>query len=327
MAKAARGPDETDFTREQGRRDRIAGFVKPIRTVTNCPPSLPTTLVPRAALVRARQLVAPAGLAAVLEHAGAHLLEVGCGGADAFELAHIPGARYLDTSALEAGPLFNKVDDAVLLGVLLGLGIRHDSTVVLYGRNNLAAARAAHLMLYAGVLDVRLLDGGFGAWTAHDGACEAGSGAVSLAATAFGATFPGRPDYLTGLDAALALPARPDAALVSIRSWSEFSGLTSGYSYIAARGDIPGALWGRAGRDGDVNSMSDFQHPDGRMLPAADIVGQWRANGVHGGQEIAFYCGTGWRASMAFFYAWLMGWEKISVFDGGWFEYALRPAT
>ncbi|MEJ2247847.1 MAG: rhodanese-like domain-containing protein, partial [Acidobacteriota bacterium] len=36
-----------------------------------------------------------------------------------------------------------------------------------------------------------------------------------------------------------------------------------------------------------------------------------------------FYCGTGWRASEAFFYAYLMGWERISVYDGGWFEWSL----
>ena len=43
-------------------------------------------------------------------------------------------------------------------------GIRHDTTVILYGRNTMAAARAAHLMMYAGVEDVRLLDGGLDAW-------------------------------------------------------------------------------------------------------------------------------------------------------------------
>jgi thiosulfate/3-mercaptopyruvate sulfurtransferase len=43
--------------------------------------------------------------------------------------------------------------------------------------------------------------------------------------------------------------------------------------------------------------------------------------------RIAFYCGTGWRASLAFFYAWLMGWEHISVYDGGWFEWSSDPAN
>jgi thiosulfate/3-mercaptopyruvate sulfurtransferase len=40
------------------------------------------------------------------------------------------------------------------------------------------------------------------------------------------------------------------------------------------------------------------------------------------GRPTAFYCGTGWRASMAFFYAWLMDWPHISVYDGGWFEWS-----
>lgn len=52
---------------------------------------------------------------------------------------------------LEAGPFWNKVPDDALLQLLLGLGIAHDTTVVLYGRNTTAAARAAHLMLYASV--------------------------------------------------------------------------------------------------------------------------------------------------------------------------------
>jgi hypothetical protein len=26
-----------------------------------------------------------------------------------------------------------------------------------------------------------------------------------------------------------------------------------------------------------------------------------------------------------FFYAWLMGWERISVYDGGWYEWSRDP--
>ena len=31
---------------------------------------------------------------------------------------------------------------------------------------------------------------------------------------------------------------------------------------------------------------------------------------------------SGWRASLAFFYAWVMGWQGIAVYDGGWFEWS-----
>lgn len=270
---------------------------------------------------RTSRLLTPAALAAQV-NAGALLVEVGCGTQVLYEHAHIPGARYLDTASLEAPPLFNKVPDEDLLEVLLSLGVRHDSTVLLYGRSTLAAARAAHLMLYAGVVDVRLLDGGFPRWQAEGRAVASGSCAPSIRAAAFGAPFPGRPDYLIDSAGARALLARDDAVLASIRTWSEHTGATSGYSYISARGDIPGARWGRAGREGDVNSMSDYQDGDGRMLPAAAIEAMWREQDIHRGLRTAFYCGTGWRASLAFFYAWLMGWPDIAVYDGGWYEWS-----
>lgn len=267
------------------------------------------------------RLLTPAALA-VQADAGARLVEVGCGTHVQYSAAHIPGALYLDTAALEVPPLFNKIPDDALLGVLLGLGIRHDTTVLLYGRSTLAAARAAHLMLYAGVRDVRLLDGGFARWCAEGYPVAAGPGAAPAPAVSFGAPFPGRPDYLIDTVQARALLARDDAVLASIRTWSEHTGVTSGYSYIAARGDIPGARWGRAGREGDVNSMSDYQDAAGCMLPGEYIEAMWDEQGIHRGLRTAFYCGTGWRASLAFYYAWLLGWPRICVYDGGWFEWS-----
>lgn len=280
----------------------------------------------RSDLVRGRQLVTAAELAAGITggalDGSCRLIEAGCGASHHFAAAHIPGAAYLDTCALEGGPLWNKVADELLLRVLLAHGIRHDTTVILYGRNNLAAARVAHLLLYAGVADVRLLDGGFAAWQAGGYRCEAGPMRPLAPAADFGGPFPLRPDYLVDIAQARTLLARPDAALASIRSEAEYLGKVSGYSYIAARGDIPGARWGRAGADGDVNSMSAYQYADGTMRPAREIVAMWEPGGITAGRRVAFYCGTGWRASMAFFYAWLMGWEDIAVYDGGWLEWS-----
>jgi thiosulfate/3-mercaptopyruvate sulfurtransferase len=277
----------------------------------------------QAALPRGRQLPGPLCLEALLRSgAPVRLFEVGCGGADEWQAGHIPGARYLDTSLVEQAPLWNKVPDPQLLANLLRHGIASDSCVVLYGRHPLAAARVAHLLLYAGVGDVRLLDGGLAGWCAAGLPLETGALAHYPAAAGFGAPFPARPDYLIGMAQAGALLERRDAALVSIRTWAEYSGQTSGYSYIAAKGDIPGARWGRAGADGDINSMSDFQRADGRMRPAAEIAAFWRDSGISREQQLAFYCGTGWRASLAFFYAWVMGWERISVYDGGWYEWS-----
>ena len=306
----------------------------------------------RADLPRWRQLVPVDWLAALLagEPVAAGpaaqwlLFEVACDGLLAFGGGHIPGARYLDTRQFEQLPFWNAVAHPELLQRLQHAGIGPGSTVVLYGRNLLAAARVAQLLLVAGVADVRLLDGGLAAWCAAGHALQQGQQPAPLAeqaeayadvqggvghpaALAPPARWRPRPDYLIHTAQVKALLAQPDSTLVSIRTRAEYLGETSGYSYIAARGEIAGALWGHAGVDGDVNSMGSFQDALGRMKPAEDIAALWRAAGIRPELQIAFYCGTGWRASLAFFYAWLMGWPCISVYDGGWYEWSSDPAN
>jgi thiosulfate/3-mercaptopyruvate sulfurtransferase len=275
-----------------------------------------------------------------------HLFDVACDGMDAFRVGHIPGAQYLDTRQFEHLPFWNKVPERALLRVLQQLGIGPRTTVILYGRNMLAAARVAHLMLVAGVQDVRLLDGGLAAWcaaghTLHSGEqLEPERELLALAAdddidngsdagigAAWSERFEPHPEYLINTAEARALLDITGSALVSIRTRAEFWGETSGYSFIHTRGEIAGALWGHAGEEGDVNSMSYFQDALGRMKPAAEIAALWNEVGIRPDMQIAFYCGTGWRASLAFFYAWLMGWERISVYDGGWFEWSSDPAN
>jgi len=286
------------------------------------------------ALARWQHLVSPGWLAAWLAElpvAAAparawRLIEVGWNDAADFANGHVPGAARLDIGALERAPLWSKVPDDELLQVLLANGIRHDTTVILYSRHPLVAARAAHLLLYAGVSDVRLLDGGFRAWQAAGLPLQPGAPLHPMPCDRFGIPFPGRPDYLVDVPQARQLVRGQQAQLVSIRTWPEFIGATSGYSYIAARGEIPGAIWGRAGRDGDVHSVSEFQRADGTMKPHEEIAATWRDAAIDPGQRTVFYCGTSWRAALAFCYAWLMGWERIGVFDGGWNAWSSEPA-
>lgn len=211
--------------------------------------------------------------------------------------------------------------------LLLERGIRADTTVVLHGRNNLTAARAAHLRLYAGVSEVRLLDGGLANWTGAGLALERRPPFHYPAASEFGASFPLHPEYLIDMRQAKALLRQPDGVLAGILTWNEFTGKTSGYPYIPARGDIRGARWGQAGDDDNVNSMSAFHKPDGTIKAASEFCRLWRLAGIHPGRKTAFYCGTGWRASLAFFDAWLMNWKRISVYHGGWHEWSRHPGN
>jgi thiosulfate/3-mercaptopyruvate sulfurtransferase len=173
------------------------------------------------------------------------------------------------------------------------------------------------------VQDVRLLDGGLDAWFVQHLRTETGLANKFTPAKEFGVAIPAHPEYYTTLSQAKELLKQPDGALVSVRTWDEFVGNTSGYSYIKPKGDIPGAKWGRGGVD--ANSMSDFHNPDGTMKPAREILAMWDEWNIEPTQQAAFYCGTGWRASEAFFYAWLMDWKRISVYDGGWYEWSADP--
>ena len=53
-----------------------------------------------------------------------------------------------------------------------------------------------------------------------------------------------------------------------------------------------------------------------------EIEAKWRDAGITPDKQVAFFCGTGWRASETFFYAHLMGWEQVAVYDGGWLEWS-----
>ena len=81
-----------------------------------------------------------------------------------YEAGHLPGAVYLDTDEFESLPLWNIVPRERIASMLLSLGITKDTLVVVYGRDATAAARAAVVMMHAGVADVRLLNGGYQAW-------------------------------------------------------------------------------------------------------------------------------------------------------------------
>ena len=78
----------------------------------------------------------------------------------------IPGAGFLDTNRFERESLmWNKVPDSEIIAVITESGIAFDTLVVLYSRENpLPAARILHIMLYIGVKDVRLMDGGLAQW-------------------------------------------------------------------------------------------------------------------------------------------------------------------
>ena len=254
---------------------------------------------------------------------------------DDYNNGHISGAISLDTLFLEEPEHWNRRSPQELEQALLSNGIACDTRIVVYGRignptmkdahpgrnaGQIAAMRAALLLMYAGVRDVRVLDGGLDAWV------SAGYGVTTESTSPapvekFGCKIPTHPEYIIDIEEAKEYLADPMSELVSMRSWPEFIGEKSGYHYIGPRGRIPGAVFGNCGSD--AYHMQNYRNLDNTMLCYREIASNWREVGIIPEKRIAFYCGTGWRASEAFFYAYLMGWNRISVYDGGWLEWSI----
>ena len=141
---------------------------------------------------------------------------------------------------------------------------------------------------------------------------------------AFGASIPVRPEVIVDIAEAKEIIADPEgAALVSVRTWREHIGQVSGYNYIGPAGRIKGDVWGNCGSD--AYHMQHYRNVDNTMREYPEITANWAEAGITADKWVAFYCGTGWRASETWFYAYLQGWERIAVYDGGWFEWSADP--
>jgi thiosulfate/3-mercaptopyruvate sulfurtransferase len=268
------------------------------------------------------------------------LFHVNFGVPEEYVDGHLPTARFLDTNLLESARDWNRRSPEELDAALRGHGITHDTTVILYGRDTegnadekwpgrragqIAATRAALVLSYCGVEDVRILDGGYDAWVQAGHEVETALHFPTSTPT-FGATIPVRPELIADLDEAKEILAdRDSGALVSVRTWNEHIGKVSGYNYISPAGRIAGDVWGNCGSD--AYHMQHYRNLDNTMRPYPEIAANWADAGITPDKRVAFYCGTGWRASETWFYAYLMGWQNIAVYDGGWFEWSASPET
>jgi thiosulfate/3-mercaptopyruvate sulfurtransferase len=235
---------------------------------------------------------------------------------------HLPGALHVDTSSVEAEPIWNISDPKVVEKGMLDLGVTKDKTVILYGTDISAASRVAYAYLWAGVDNVKVLNGGLDAWEKSGYKTET---AIEKATPAkdFGTTVPAHPEYWMSIDQVQEkLKNDSKFRLVSIRSKEEFDGKTSGYTYIDRAGEPKGAVWGHAGSD--PYNMEDYLHKDGTVITAEEMEKLWSDSDIAKDNELSFYCGTGWRASVPWLIAYDAGWEGMTVYDGGWYEWQMN---
>lgn len=258
------------------------------------------------------------------------ICEVSYGDVDSspdYATGHLPGAIHVgiieveDATGDEAGAYNLLAADEVVKN-LLSHGITKDTKVILYGQDISGTARQAYGYLWAGVEDVKILNGGIDAWTAagYELETEANEGTP---AEDFGVEAPAHPEYWVSIEDAKERVANDDNfKLVSIRSEDEWLGKTSGYSYMDKAGEPEGAVWGKGAQS--AADVADFTNEDGTVKDLAGLQEVWADCDFTLDNDLAFYCGTGWRACPPFLVLYENGYDNIAVFDGGWYQWLMH---
>lgn len=202
--------------------------------------------------------------------------------------AHIPGAVYVDLDTELAAPPSGADGGRHPLPAIGDLqaaarrwGVNDGVPVVVYDDSgNLAAARAWWLLRWAGIVDVRLLDGGLAAWTAEGLRTTSGDG---------GRPKPGNVTLTAGNlpVATIDEVAAGDSVLLDARAGERYRGDVEPVDPRA--GHIPGAISAPT-----VENIDD----SGRFLPAEDLRRRFSGLGVGPDAErVVVYCGSGINAA------------------------------
>ena len=245
-----------------------------------------------------------------------------------FVKGHIKGSIYVSDQEVEDATgskegAYNLLAPEKVRENMLAHGITKDTKVILYGKDTSGVARVAFAYIWCGVSDVKILDGGIAAWEKAGYETVKGDPAKRKKATDFGVAVPAHPEYYTSIqDVRQKLGKDPNFKLVSIRSKNEWLGKTSGYDYIDKAGEPEGAVWGKG-----ANSAADvaqFVNKDGTIKSLKGLQEVWKDCDFTLDNHLAFYCGTGWRACPPFLVLYQNGYNNISVYDGGWYEWQMH---
>ncbi|WP_352420246.1 rhodanese-like domain-containing protein [Proteiniborus sp.] len=237
---------------------------------------------------------------------------------------HVPTSFHINTDWIEPPPAWMLADDATLTEFALNNGFTKDDTVIVTGEAQMAAYRVATALRYIGVKDVRVLNGGLGAWISAGYDVETESHKPTPV-TDFGAKIPVNPDLIDTIEELKVSLTKPNEfILVDNRTWEEHIGKSSGYSYHDLKGRIPGSVFGYAGKT-DSNSLDYYRNIDNTMRNADEILAMWKEYGIDTNRHLSFMCGSGWRAAEVLYYAQVMGLENTSLYSDGWIGWSNNP--
>jgi thiosulfate/3-mercaptopyruvate sulfurtransferase len=263
----------------------------------------------------AHLLVSPRELARIVEQVeqgAAKPLLLDLRPPDQYANGHIPGAIHVDlwgVSLIDTDPAPLKAFMWMIEHVLAVHGMDASRTVIVYDeQSGVRAARAFWFLEYFGHANVRMLDGGFAAWT------RAGLPVTRDAAPAKATEWTGRrvAETLATWREVRDAIGRKDAVILDARSDGEYCGTT-----VRAKrgGAVPGAV--------HVEWTRNLT-PAGEFKPAGDLRAMYESAGVTPDREVIAYCQGGYRAAHAYLALRLLGYPRVRNYVGSWKEWGDR---
>lgn len=229
-------------------------------------------------------------------------------GRDDYLAGHLPGAVFvgLDTELAAHGEPQDGRHPLPSIEALQAAarrwGIGDGDAVVAYDDSGcLAAARAWWLLRWAGLHDVRLLDGGLAAWVEAGGALETDD----VVPEPGGVTLDGGHLPAIDIDGAAAYAG----VLLDARAAERYAGEVEPVDPKA--GHIPGA----------VSAPTTDNLRDGRFLPADELRRRFETVGVGEGVEVAAYCGSGVTAAHEVAALAIAGFDA-ALYPGSWSQWS-----
>ena len=236
-----------------------------------------------------------------------------------FEARRIPGSVYVDLDtelAAEASPLTGRhpLPDVDALQIAARRwGVRDGGSVVVLDDNGgLAAARAWWLLRWAGVTDVRVLDGGLRAWEAAGYPVDDESVPVTVPAAGDVVL---RPGQLPTLDADEAAELARTGLLLDARAGERYRGEAEPIDLKA--GHIPGAV---------SAPTSENLAADGGFRPADELRERFTELGAadpdH--ESVGVFCGSGVTAAHQILALHIAGIDA-ALYPGSWSQWSSDP--
>jgi thiosulfate/3-mercaptopyruvate sulfurtransferase len=232
-----------------------------------------------------------------------------------YATAHVSGSHHLDLDTDLADPpgpggRHPLPDLDRLEARLRECGVGDDSSIVVLDQGpGFGAARAWWVLRWAGLADVRVLDGGLAGWVAagHPTTTEipsAATGSVTL-----------RPGGLPTVNAEGAAALGRDGILLDVRAPERYRGEAEPIDPVA--GHVPGAV----NAPTTANAL-----PDGRLRDVVELRARFAALGIRAGaSNVAVYCGSGVTAAHTVLALHEVGVEA-ALYPGSWSEWITDPS-